>query len=67
MILNFKEVFIKGELYMKKRTREQIMDHKAIYRKHAARHKANDYPESRIKRMMAYTALITKAISNVSS
>ena len=46
---------------MKRRTVEELKMNKAIYRKHAERHKANDYPEHRIKRMMKYTALITKA------
>lgn len=48
---------------MKQRTREQIMASKAIYRKHAQRHKAADYPYHRCKRMLAYTALLTKAIA----
>ena len=48
---------------MKRRTVEQLKIHKSIYRKHAERHKANDYPAHRIKRMMAYTALLTKAIN----
>ncbi|WP_313469515.1 hypothetical protein [Lysinibacillus sp.] len=48
---------------MKRRTHEQIMASKAIYRKHAERYKANGYPEHRAKRMMAYTSLITKAIA----
>ena len=48
---------------MKKRTFEQLQVSKAIYRKHAERHKANDYPMHRCKRMMAYTALLTKAIA----
>lgn len=47
---------------MKKRTLEQIKASKAIYAKHAARHKAADYPYSRCRRMMAYTAVLTKAI-----
>ena len=49
---------------MKKRTFEQIMSSKAIYRKHAARHKANDYPYYRCKRMLLYTSLLTKVIAN---
>lgn len=48
---------------MKKRTHEQIMTSKAIYRKHAERHKANDYPYHRCKRMMAYTSLLTQAVA----
>ena len=48
---------------MKKRTFEQLQVNKAIYRKHAERHKSNDYPSHRCKRMMAYTALLTKAIA----
>lgn len=48
---------------MKKRTHEQIMRSKVIYRKYAERHKLNDYPYHRCKRMMAYTSLLTKAIS----
>lgn len=48
---------------MKKRTFIQVMDNKAIYRKHAERYKANDYPEQRAKRMMVYTSLLTKAIA----
>lgn len=47
---------------MRNRTHEQIKESKEIYRKHAERHKANDYPYSRCKRMMAYTAALTKAI-----
>lgn len=48
---------------MKKRTFEQIKNNRAIYRKHATRHKAADYPLHRCKRMMAYTAALTKAIA----
>lgn len=48
---------------MKKRTFEQLKISKAIYRKHAARHKANGYPLHRCIRIMAYTALITKAVA----
>lgn len=48
---------------IKKRTREQIRQSKAIYHKHAERHKAANYPYHRCKRMMAYTALVTKAIA----
>ena len=48
---------------MRKRTREQIRHSKAIYKKYAKRHKAADFPYHRCKRMMAYTALITKAIA----
>ncbi|WPK10266.1 hypothetical protein R6U77_09990 [Lysinibacillus louembei] len=48
---------------MKQRTFEQIMQSKSIYRKHAERYKANDYPYHRVKRMMLYTALLTKAIA----
>lgn len=48
---------------MKKRTREQLTQSRTIYRKHAERHKVNDYPYHRCKRMIAYTALITKAIA----
>jgi len=48
---------------MKKRTFEQLQASKAIHRKHAGLHKANDYPLHRCKRMMRYTALITKAIA----
>jgi len=48
---------------MKKRTHEQLMESKAIYRKHAQRHKANDYPLHRCKRMMAYTAALSKVIA----
>ncbi|WP_193768907.1 hypothetical protein [Metasolibacillus meyeri] len=51
---------------MKKRNFNQLMTSKAIYRKHAARHKANDYPSGRCKRMMAYTSLLTKAIAKTS-
>lgn len=54
-----------GEVVMKKRTHEQIMQSKAIYRKHVERYKANDYPEHKVKRMMAYTSLITKAIARM--
>lgn len=50
----------------KRRTREQIMQSKAIYRKHAERYKANDYPEHRAKRMLAYTAALNKAITLIS-
>lgn len=49
---------------MKKRTHEQLMESKAIYRKHAQRYKDNDYQLHRVKRMMAYTSLLTKAIAN---
>lgn len=49
---------------MKKRTFEQVMRSKAIYRKHAERYKTARYPEHRINRMMAYTALLIKAIAN---
>lgn len=48
---------------MKKRTHEQIMQSKAIYRKHAERYKANNYPEHRARRMLAYTAHLNKAIT----
>ena len=48
---------------MKERTREQLAQSKAIYRKHAERYKSNGYPYSRSKRMMAYTAALTKAIA----
>ena len=50
---------------MKKRTFEQLQASKAIHRKHAECHKANGYPLHRCKRMMRYTALITKAIVKV--
>lgn len=50
---------------MKKRTFEQIVQSKSLYKKYAERYKENDYPMHRIKRMMAYTALITKAIAKV--
>ena len=48
---------------MKHRTHAQIMRSKTIYRKHAERYKAAGYPEHRAKRMMAYTAALTKAIA----
>ena len=48
---------------MKKRTFEQIQLSKAIYKKHAERHKAAHYPHERASRMLAYTAVLTKAIS----
>lgn len=48
---------------MRVRTHEQIMASKAIYRKYAERHKSADYPYQRCKRMMAYTAALTKAIA----
>lgn len=48
---------------VKKRNLEQIKVSKAIYRKHAEHHKSNDYPEHRCKRMLAYTAALTKAIA----
>jgi len=48
---------------LKKRTFEQIMRSKAIYRKHAERYKSAGFPEHRVKRMMAYTSLLTKAIT----
>lgn len=48
---------------MKKRSLEQIQASKAVYRKHAERHKVNDYPLHRILRMMAYTAQLSKAIA----
>jgi len=51
---------------MKKRTFEQVIQCKAIYRKHAERHKVNDYPQHRCKRMMVYTSLLLKAIANAS-
>jgi len=50
---------------MKHRTLKQLQASKAIYRKHAELHKLNDYPAHRIKRMMKYTALVTKAIVKV--
>ncbi len=50
---------------MKNRTLKQLQASKAIHRKHAERHKANDYPVNRCKRMMKYTALVTKAIAKV--
>jgi len=50
---------------MKQRTLDQIMRSKAIYRKHAGRYKLANYPEDRAKRMMVYTALLTRAINNV--
>lgn len=50
---------------MKKRSWEQIKASKAIHRKHAERYKANDYPEHRTKRMMAYTSLITNVIARM--
>ena len=48
---------------MKKRTFEQIQLSKAIYKKHAERHKAAHYPHERASRMLAYTAALTKAIN----
>ena len=45
---------------MKQRTFEKLYVSKAIYSKHAKRHKEEDYPAHRIKRMMAYTAMLTK-------
>lgn len=50
---------------MKKRSWQQIKASKAIHRKHAERYKANDYPEHRTKRMMAYTSLITNVIARM--
>lgn len=52
---------------MKKRTLEQLKMSKAIYHKHATRYKANEYPLHRCMRMMAYTALVTKAIAIANS
>lgn len=48
---------------MRKRTSEQILVSKAIYRKHAEQYKANDYPEHRARRMLAYTAHLNKVIA----
>lgn len=48
---------------MKKRNYEQLQVHKQIYKKHADRYKANDYPIERSRRMMVYTAALTKAIA----
>lgn len=50
-------------MIIKKRDFEQIKTSKAIYQKHAARHKAGGYPERHCKRMLAYTAALTKAIA----
>lgn len=48
---------------MKRRSKEQILKSKEIYRKHAYRYKAANYPEHRARRMLAYTAQISKATS----
>lgn len=49
---------------MRKRTHEQLIASRAIYRKHAERYKAANYPEHRARRMLAYTAHLNKAIAN---
>lgn len=53
---------------MKKRTREQIMTSKAIYAKHIETFKAmtDEQQDHRAKRMLAYTAQLTKAIAKAS-
>lgn len=48
---------------MKKRTFKQLMESKAIYKKHAERYKLAGYPLNRSKRMMCYTSLLTRAIA----
>ena len=50
---------------MKTRTKEQIMESKAIYAKHAERYKAmnDEQQDRRARRMLAYTSVLTKAVS----
>lgn len=48
---------------MKKRTFNQIMESKKLYKKHADKYKADNYPESRSKRFLIYTSLIAKNIA----
>ena len=48
---------------MKKRTFAELMDKKSVYRKHAELYKANNFKESKSKRMLLYTSLLCKAIS----
>lgn len=50
-------------LRFRKRTYEEMMRSKEIYKKHALKNKAEGYPEKRAKRMLAYSACLTRAIA----
>lgn len=48
----------------KERTLEELMRSKEIYKKHALRCKQAGYPDRLAKRMLAYSALLTKMIAD---